>query len=179
MTEQTWHCAVKNTTTDKHEWYYHLFYDFDGIKLNEKQIKAIVDYMKDCNQSFILRHTMHGYHLIGLTPNKSMSYTGMMFDAFQKSFPTYHDGQAIRITKKMQDEFIIVAENYSFPVVVKLANLFGRFKYIKDDTPLTIQNQWYVLLYYTTNKKNIKNKEVIAKHDKEHKRAMYWSDQIN
>lgn len=160
-----WHCAVKNTTTTKEKWYYHLFYDFDGIKLSNSEIDWIVRFMRTHKMSFILRQTEHGYHLIGLTPVSSFNW-GLCFQELQTTFPTYHDGQAIRITKKMQDEFIIIAEDYSFPFVGNLLRLFKNFK-MKDvidgcGNGGMIKNQWYVLLYYTTNKKNVKNKEVIG-----------------
>lgn len=160
--ENQWHCAVKNTTTTKTKWYYHLFYDFDGIKLSSQDIHDIVALMKACRSSFILRETAHGYHLIGLTPLSSYHW-GYYFDRLQELYPTYHDGQAIRITKKMQDEFIIVAENYNFPYVLNLANLFMQKHWENEHA---IKEQWYVLLYYTTNKKNVKNKEVIARNER-------------
>lgn len=165
MTENPnqWHCAVKNTTTTRTKWYYHLFYDFDGIKLTSQDVTDIVSFMKACRSSFILRQTAHGYHLIGLTPLSSYHW-GYYFDRLQELYPTYHDGQAIRITKKMQSEFITMAENYSFPFVVNLAKLFTPLdKEVINDIPHAIKDQWYVLLYYTTNKKNVKNKEVIAR----------------
>lgn len=163
-----WHCAVKNTTTNKEKWFYHLFYDFDGIKLSNDQISWIDRFMKTQEMSYILRHTMNGYHLIGLTPIDSQQW-GLCFNILQKEFPTYHDGQAIRITKKMQDEFITLAENYHFPFVVNLLKLFKKVK-VEDmiegaGIGKIIKEQWYVLLYYTTNKKNIKNKEVIGVHN--------------
>jgi hypothetical protein len=162
---QVWHCAVKNTTTTKDHWEYHLFYDFDDIKLSEIDVKYLVDFMNQHKQSFILRRTTHGYHLIGLTGNRSLGFTGVMFDNLQRTYPTYHDGQAIRITQKEVGEFIIVAENYDYPFVLNLVKLF-RNKGQETNRVEAIRNQWYVLLYYTTNKKNIKNKEVIARHDK-------------
>lgn len=157
---QVWHCAVKNTTTTKEKWYYHLFYDFDGIVLKEHDVNYLVSMSLARAMSFILRKTMHGYHYIGLTPLDSEMW-GKLFAELQNRFPTYHDGQAIRITKKMQDEFITVAENYDYPYVLNLAKLFAKFN--KDGfNGNEIKQQWYVLLYYTTNKKNIKNKEVIG-----------------
>lgn len=165
MTENPnqWHCAVKNTTTTRTKWYYHLFYDFDGIKLTSQDVTDIVSFMKACRSSFILRQTAHGYHLIGLTPLSSYHW-GYYFDRLQELYPTYHDGQAIRITKKMQSEFIIVAEDYSFPYVMHLADLFSKTSHNRGSVRLNgIEEQWYVLLYYTTNKKNVKNKEVIAR----------------
>lgn len=168
MTEQKpiWHCAVKNTTTNKEKWFYHLFYDFDSIKLSNEQIEWINRFMIVQEISYLLRHTMNGYHLIGLTPINSYKW-GHCFDILQKTFPTYHDGQAIRITKKMQDEFIIVAENYHFPIVINLLKLFKKIgnENLFINPANIIKEQWYVLLYYTTNKKNIKNKEVIGVHN--------------
>lgn len=168
MTEQKpiWHCAVKNTTTNKEKWFYHLFYDFDGIKLSSVQIEWINRFMITQEMSYLLRHTMNGYHLIGLTPVDSQQW-GLCFNQLQTVFPTYHDGQAIRITKKMQDEFITVAQNYHFPFVLNLLKLFDKsaFKIYSMNKEKAILTQWYVLLYYTTNKKNIKNKEVIGVHN--------------
>lgn len=161
--KQVWHCAVKNTTTTKTQWFYHLFYDFDNIQLGKGEIAWLVKFMNDRSQSFILRKTNHGYHLIGLTPLDSAKW-GLDFADLQHMFPTYHDGQAIRITQKEIGEFIIVASDYSFPYVLNLMKLF--IPNYKDKMWLhhsnEIKEQWYVLLYYTTNKKNVKNKEVIA-----------------
>lgn len=159
-----WHCAVKNTTTTKDKWYYHLFYDFDGIKLSSSEIDWIVRFMKNHSMSFILRHTQHGYHLIGLTPLTPLKW-GLCFQEFQATFPTYHDGQAIRITKKEIGEFIIVAENYDYPFSLNLTKLFRQVGKVNlhCNPNDAIKESWYVLLYYTTNKKNVKNKEVIAR----------------
>jgi hypothetical protein len=162
--EQVWHCAVKNTTTDKQKWYYHLFYDFDGIKLSPNDINWIVSFMKERAMSFILRKTMHGYHLIGLTPVDSYVW-GCSFSIMQATYPTYHDGQAIRITKKEAGEFIILAQNYDFPYVEKLAKLFSHsYSRVFMITANAIKDQWYVLIYYTVNKKNLQNKQVVGMH---------------
>lgn len=163
--EQKWHCAVKNTTTDKKKWYYHLFYDFDGIQLSSYDIEKIVKMCKIREISFILRKSLHGYHFIGLTPLDSSKW-GLLFSMMQDTYPTYHDGQAIRITQKEIGEFIIVAENYDYPFVGNLLKLFKKFKMedIIDGAGNggCIREQWYVLLYYTVNKKNIMNKQVIS-----------------
>lgn len=158
--QKVWHVAVKNTTTSKDKWFYHLFYDFDNIELSDLDKRYLVDFMRKHEQSFILRRTNHGYHLIGLTPNHAMKW-GIMFDTLQRAFPTYHDGQAIRITSKstMNDEFIVIAENYDFNYSLHLRALFTNQKTITDLR--AIRELWYVLLYYTTNKKNRKNKEII------------------
>lgn len=165
MSKQVWHCAVKNTTTDKKKWYYHLFYDFDNIQLSYYDIERIVALMKAREISFILRKSLNGYHLIGLTPIDSAKW-GLLFSIFQDTFPTYHDGQALRITQKQVGEFIIVAENYHYPFVVNLLKLFKKVK-VEDmiegaGIGKIIKEQWYVLLYYTVNKKNVMNKQVIG-----------------
>lgn len=163
--KQIWHCAVKNTTTDKAKWYYHLFYDFDGIHLSYNDVDWIVKLMKAREISFILRKSLHGYHLIGLTPLDSSKW-GLLFSIFQNTYPTYHDGQAIRITKKEVGEFIIVAENYDFPFAGNLLKLFKKFdmEHVIDGAGNggMIRELWYVLLYYTVNKKNVMNKQVIS-----------------
>lgn len=159
---QVWHCAVKNTTTNKEKWFYHLFYDFDNLHLSYNDIDWIVKLMKAREISFILRKSLHGYHLIGLTPLDSYKW-GLLFSMFQSTYPTYHDGQALRITKKEIGEFIIIADNYDYPFVTNLAKLFSSGyaeAFVNPDN--NIKDQWYVLLYYTTNKKNVMNKQVIA-----------------
>lgn len=160
--KQIWHCAVKNTTTNKEKWFYHLFYDFDGLELSYNDIDWIVKLMKAREISFILRKSLHGYHLIGLTPMDSYKW-GLLFSIFQNTYPTYHDGQAIRITQKEVGEFITVAENFDYPFAINLAKLFKvNARVFMNEESLGIKEQWYVLLYYTTNKKNIMNKQVIA-----------------
>jgi hypothetical protein len=161
--KQIWHCAVKNTTTSQKKWSYHLFYDFDSIGLEDKDISWINTFMTTREMSFILRESQHGYHLIGLTPIDSYKW-GLCFNILQNTFPTYHDGQAIRITKKQQNEFNIVASNLSFPYTINLAKCFKVKDSPENLAKVGIKEGWYVLLYYTTNKKNVKNKEVVGQH---------------
>jgi hypothetical protein len=150
--------GIKNSVTDKKQWHFLTLYDFDR-ELYQNDLDWLTNYLTTKKQSYIIKTSLNGAHLIGFTPNRAF-YWGQIFEDLQKKFPAYHDGQVIRLTKKPNEYQELLEFSFKFPFSINVAKLV--FKKLELDTrayitPIqyeenVILRMWYVLLMYNSEK---------------------------
>lgn len=119
--------GLRNIVTTSEQWYYLLLYDFDQ-PVNEREIASFSHNRK---LSYILYKTKHGSHYVGLTPISAMQW-GLHFDAMSQIYPNYYSGQTIRLSRKEDEQQILISLNRDYQVISNLYNIFAsRFGFDK------------------------------------------------
>lgn len=118
--------GIRNCVTNGHQstnpqWKYLVLYEIDSH--NQEQLEKILRVYRNINTSFVCYETLNGYHFIGLTPFDSFEW-GKYFNLLQTVVKEYFSGQTIRMSRKHGEEKKLIAYDFSYPYLTKLASIY-------------------------------------------------------
>jgi hypothetical protein len=99
-----------------------LLYEIDDTRLS---IGKLVKLLDSFHISYIVSNSLHGVHIIGLTPFSSFEEYGRAFDKLQFYFPELYCGGTLRLNSKNGEKQYVIWANYNYPVLKRLLSVIS------------------------------------------------------